>query len=722
MKCRLLRQFDQWASRQLHLPGEQQEILNQKKAFFSVMVFVFIMATMLSLLTWQLHLTLLTQYGLQLIAFYSIAIPLFLWFKRGLAMLIFITSTFIILLTFWTILKLGGITYSGGLIFVGLYTVFYTMIYPSKRLLFWSFFLYVATFILEAVLQPSLIPAAEMTLQKNLIMFVIISLWMSANILLLLFYIFGKEAELARLKAERLQEVDDRKTRLFANIAHEFRTPLTLINGMAELMHNNPNQQIRDRAEIIRHNANRVLRLVDQMLNLALLEAGSMTVDTIQSNVTDFLRYIFHSFKGLSEHRHVRLHFLPEAGHYMMDFDPEKLEELVGNLLSNALKYTPAGGDVYLSTHASVSEPEQFIIKVKDTGIGIPADKLGFIFDRFYRVETKEQPYEEGSGIGLTLVREYIKLLGGEISVESKPGQGTEFTMALPVTRTAPIQELIATDTKSNMVAAPMDRTLADDESHDISFPQILVIEDNQEVIHYLQLILGDKFRLRSAGNGEEGISQALEHIPDLILSDVMIPGKNGFEVCRMLKNDFRTCHIPIVLLTALADRDSRITGLEHGADAYLTKPFNKQELLLCLRNQLIQREKLRIKFTSPHHDHEKEPTAGFDELFLKKAKDILEKEYARESFGIEELCMAMGISRVQLHRKLIAITGQSASHFIRSFRLEKAKELLRNTIKLVSEIAYETGFSDANYFSRVFSQEFGAPPSDFRKGTEAGS
>jgi signal transduction histidine kinase/DNA-binding response OmpR family regulator len=684
------------------------------------MVFVFMMVIMLTLLTSQLKLTTLTQYGLQIIIFYIIIIPLFLWLRRGLKWFIFGSSTFIILLTFWTILKLGGITYSGGLIFVGLVTVFYTKIYPSTRLLLWSFSLYIITFILAAVLQPRLVPAPEMTLQKNLIMFVINSLWMSANILLLIYYIFGKEAELARLKSQRLQETDDLKTRLFANIAHEFRTPLTLINGMTELMHDNPHQQIRERAEIVRQNANKVLRLVDQMLNLAMLEAGSMPIHTIQSDVNAFLRYIFHSYKGLSEYRQVRLHFLPEAEQYIMDFDPEKLEELVGNLLSNALKYTPAGGDVYFSSHASGNEPEQFIIKVKDTGIGISEDKLGYIFDRFYRVENKEKHYEEGSGIGLTLVREYVKLLGGEISVESKPGQGTEFTVVLPVTRDAPIQESLTIDTEPDISTASAEINWTDEENHDSSLPQILIIEDNPEVIQYLHLILGDKFRLVSAGNGDDGINQALEHIPDLILSDVMMPGKDGFEVCRTLKKDFRTCHIPIVLLTARADRASRITGLEHGADAYLTKPFDKQELLVCLRNQLTQREKLRIKYVSHHSDHAPEPTAGFNEVFLKNLKEILEKDYALESFGIEELCTALGISRVQLHRKLIALTGQSASHFIRSFRLEKAKDLLLKTSKSVSEIAYDTGFSDANYFSRVFSQEFGAPPSDLRKGTEA--
>ncbi len=233
----------------------------------------------------------------------------------------------------------------------------------------------------------------------------------------------------------------------------------------------------------------------------------------------------------------------------------------------------------------------------------------------------------------------------------------------------------------------------------------------------YLRTVLGPKFRLMTANDGESGIQAAIEHVPDLILSDVMMPGKDGFEVCRSLKKDFRTCHIPIVLLTARADMGSRIIGLEQGADAYLTKPFNKRELLACLQNLFAQREKLRIKYAGQSEDKEVSHIVSMDELFLKNANSILEKRFADETFSIEELYHDLGISRVQLHRKLMALTGQSASHFIRNYRLEKAKELLLNTSKSVAEIAFETGFSDANYFSRVVAQAFGLPPTDMRKG-----
>ena len=527
----------------------------------------------------------------------------------------------------------------------------------------------------------------------------------------------------------RLREMDELKTRMFANITHEFRTPLTLIGGMAELLQADPNHQHRERTEAIQRNANKVLRLVDQMLNLSRLEEGSMPLQPVQGDVTAFLRHVFQSYPGLAEYRKVRLHYLPENEGFTMDFDPEKLEDVVGNLLSNALKYTPAEGDVYFSFHATKSEPEQFVIKIRDTGIGIPADKLAYIFERFYRVEEGQKHYEEGSGIGLTLVREYIKLMGGQITVQSKPNEGTEFTVTLPVTRQAVLKKDMLSGRSTTELpeisffdfAVPetnnKQQTTNNPEVN--SGPKLLLIEDNPELSQYLQLVLGPKFQLLTATNGEEGIQMAIEHVPDLILSDVMMPVKDGFQVCRTLKKDFRTCHIPIVLLTARADTASRITGLEQGADAYLTKPFNQRELFACLRNLFIQREKLRIKYAAQPTDGEPAPTPGMDELFLQKVRSILEENYADEHFGIEALYTALDISRVQLHRKLTALTGQSASQFIRSFRLEKARGMLASTLRSVSEIAFETGFSDPNYFSRVFTQEYGMPPTDLRKGQE---
>lgn len=723
MKQTLTKQIDNWTTRLVLYPGDPVELLARKKVYLLGVVSVLVMVMFLTLLTWQLQLPILTRYGLALLVYFSISFTLQLILKKGLAWFIFANCSYSILLTFGVILQLGGIPNSGGLIFVGLVSVIYAMIYPSSRLLIWCFSLYVITLILEGLLHSYLTPPVEMTPDKNLLLFVLNSLWLSGTILLVILYVFAKETQIAKLKADRLLEMDQLKSRMFTNISHEFRTPLTLISGMAELIRENPNQKLQERSDVILRNANRVLRLVDQMLNLSRIEADAMPLQPVQSNIISFLRYVAGSFKGLSEHRKVKLHFLPDQPELVIDFDPEKLEELVGNLLSNALKYTLAGGDVYFSIHTtylpkteSTIPEEQLLIKVRDTGIGIPPEDLSHIFERFYRVENAKTHYEEGSGIGLTLVREYVKLMHGSIEVQSKPGTGSEFTITLPITRNAPIQEpAFSADPMDELAPTPELEWPAMQEA-DNHLPQLLIIEDNPDVVQYLRLVLEDKFHLRIAHNGEEGIRDALEHIPDLILSDVMMPVKDGYEVCRTLKKDFRTSHIPIVLLTARADTTSRITGLELGADAYLTKPFHKKELIVCLRNLFVQREKLRIKYGASNHEPlEPTHTAGPDEQFIQNARSILEKNYADEHFGIDELYQALGISRVQLHRKLIALTGQSSSHYIRSFRLEKARQMLTDPNKTISEIAYQTGFSDANYFSRVFALEFGQPPSNLR-------
>lgn len=719
MKLYVLQLFDQWISQKLALPSDTKETIDNKRAFFYTNLIVPLVVLVLTIMTYIWNLPILTSYGVGLFSFGIFILGAILILKRIAYWFFIANQIVVILLTALTIIRLGGIPYSGGLIFAQLAAIVYSLNLPSKRLAWWSFGLFLITTLIETILSPWLIPAPEMTPRMNAIFYAINGSWISLFMLLVVFHVFGQKDELEKAKLNRLKAVDDFKTRMFANIAHEFRTPLTLIGSMAELIQESP-QQHHERAGIIQYNASKVLNLVDQMLNLAQLEAGATQVHLVQSDIVAFLQYVLNSFSGLAEYRQIKLHFLPAIPGFKMDFDPEKLEGITNNLLSNALKYTPPGGDVYLQLSLSNEIPASFVIKVKDTGIGIPADQLDAIFERFYRIEEDQQHYEEGSGIGLTLVREYVKLMQGSIQVSSGYGTGSEFTVTLPVTRQATLQEGIISHGMPDTILLP-DSVPGQLPTSDRELPILLIVEDNPELVHYLQIILGSKFRLLVALNGKEGVEQALEKMPDLILSDVMMPVMDGYELCHVLKNDFRTCHIPIVLLTARTDTSSRIKGLEEGADAYLGKPFNKRELLICLGNLFTQREKLRIKYSNGMLDSEQETTPGLDTLFIQKARAILENHYKEEYFGIEVLQQELGISRVQLHRKLIALTGQSASHFIRNFRLNKAKNLLRTTTKSVSEVAYETGFNDANYFSRIFAQEVGHAPSDYRKRPEIG-
>jgi YesN/AraC family two-component response regulator len=355
-------------------------------------------------------------------------------------------------------------------------------------------------------------------------------------------------------------------------------------------------------------------------------------------------------------------------------------------------------------------------ISVRDTGIGIPEDQQDKIFIRFYRVEDKRFPYQEGTGIGLTLVNEYMKKMNGAIMVNSVPGEGSEFVITLPVTQTAPVEKEIRLKGSFTRIEKHL---IPQFKSNGIEWglPRLLIIEDNKELTEYLKGLLGNEFQVLAAEDGISGIEQANEYIPDIVLSDVMMPGKDGYQVCRELKSDFRTNHIPVVLLTARADEESRITGLECGADAYLTKPFDKKELMAYLHNAFVQREKLKLKYQAKLYEKIPEERGSEQSIkFLNKILTVLEKNYRNENFRIEDVYQHLGISRVQLHRKLIALTGQSTSHFIRSYRLQKARKLLLETDNNVSEVAYETGFGDPNYFTRVFLQENGITPTELRK------
>jgi signal transduction histidine kinase/DNA-binding response OmpR family regulator len=522
----------------------------------------------------------------------------------------------------------------------------------------------------------------------------------------------------SRKKADHLLELDLLRSRLYANITHEFRTPLTLIRGNAEVIKELHGDPVAEKADTIIRQSDKILFLVNQMLNLSKIEEGQVPVHYIQTDLIALVRLIVGSFQGYADVRNIRLHFETSCPGLVMDLEPEKLEEALGNILTNAIKYTPEGGEVEVAIRHTCpgGQPPQAEISVRDTGIGIPDEERDKIFIRFYRVEDDLHPFQEGTGIGLTLVKEYVKMMGGVIRVESIPRQGSVFTIILPVTHKAEGKTL-AISGKSEIYREDGFLLQPGLNRPGHPLPQLLIIEDNRELCDYLSGLLGDEYQIFSAANGTDGIRQALEYIPDLVLTDVMMPGKDGFKVCRELKNDFRTSHIPVVLLTARADSESKITGIEAGADAYLTKPFNRRELKICLHNLIVQRETLKLRYS--RELFEKDELAkeeGQNGQFLNRVVMILENNYRNDRYGINDLCSEMNISRMQLHRKLTAMTGQPASRFIRSFKLHKARQMLIETDKNVSDIAFESGFSDDNYFSKSFIREFGLSATELRK------
>lgn len=550
------------------------------------------------------------------------------------------------------------------------------------------------------------------------------------------FYRFQLKKRLAEAEAHRLQELDAVKTRLYANITHEFRTPLTIILGMADQLIDNPKEWLLDGTRLIRRNGRHLLHLVNQMLDLGKLESGSMPVKVIQSDIVPYLRYILESFHSYAENQGVQLHFISEMEELYMDYDPDKVLQILSNLLSNAVKYNQDGGEVYLDLdglkeNGSVMSRADFVsgdvpsflrIRVKDTGLGISADQLPYIFDRFYQVDDSDTKQVQGTGIGLALTKELVKLLDGNISVNSLLGEGSEFIVDLPVRRKAALletHEVQAVEAgvlpfAEQLVLAEADNTASLVASNQ---PLLLIIEDNADMVQYLAACLQSDYQLVSASNGEAGIQKAIKLVPDIIISDVMMPKKSGFEVCETIKLDERTSHIPIIMLTAKADFESKIAGLKRGADAYLAKPFNQEELQVRLKSLIETRRKLQARYqTLSPQTPAPEPDMEMEDAFLRKVRAIIEENLSDSKLDVVTVARELTMSRVQFYRKIKALTNKSPSVFIRRVRLQNALHLLKTTDLNISEIAYDTGFSDPAYFTKTFREEFGATPSEVRR------
>lgn len=527
---------------------------------------------------------------------------------------------------------------------------------------------------------------------------------------------------------EAVEELSQVKSRFFTNISHELRTPLTIIGGMVEQIKQSPDRWLNKGLKMIERNNGYLLHLVNQTLDLRKIEASNLPLKLIHQDIIAYLRYIVESFHSLAESRQLNLHFSSAEKTLEMDYDEEKILKIVSNLLTNAIKFTEAGGDIYFSVGLD-DQPMQghtpnLKLTVRDTGKGIPSDKLPYVFDRFYQVDDSTTRGGEGTGIGLTLTKELTQLMKGEIEVQSEVGSWTVFTIRLPIENSAPVATTKEVDSLNHAVLSPQVRalSLSQDIPIDLSKNQeedketVLIVEDNADVLAYLQMLLGGDYKVLIARNGQEGINKAINEVPDLIISDVMMPLKDGFEVCQTLKKDERTSHIPIVLLTARVDADSKMTGLKQGADMYLGKPFNEEELTVCLKNLLDIRRTLRKRYQNMDIlPPEGKESTQMEDAFIKKLKAKVEEHLENPDFGTTELCKIMGASRTQLHLKIKALTNRSSTSFIRRLRLNKSKELLLTKKMNISQVAYEVGFKDPAYFSRTFSEEYGLSPKEFK-------
>ena len=529
---------------------------------------------------------------------------------------------------------------------------------------------------------------------------------------------------LGKLKKEqeRIKQLEEFKSRFFTNLTHELRTPLTMISGMAREIAEDPRRWAAEGSEIISRNSGNLLNLVNQILALSKIESGSLPLYMVKGDVVSYLGYVVDAFRGHALAKRIKLHFLSEEAEVIMDYDPDKYMTILSNLLSNAIKFTPEEGNVYVSlVFRHAGEDSVFEMTVRDTGIGIPQEELDHIFERFYQAQNELTGSGIGTGIGLSLAYELIRLLDGEIHVKSVLGKGTTFTISLPlrVRAISDVSPLLKEDIRSNvnfyLAPVPLDEIPAEEILEEK--PDVLIIEDNTDVIKYLQVCLGDIYRISSCTDGLSGVEKAIEMVPDLILSDVLMPVKDGLAVCRELKKHPVTNHIPIILLSAKVDPESRLAGLQSGADVYMVKPFEKNELRMQIHNLLERRQVLHARYLeeSPAAKVDKGAQVVPEDPFVSKAREIVLDHLDESEFSVLHLYRAVFLSRTQLHKKLKALTGMSATHFIRHIRLTKAREFLKAGEMNITEIAYQVGFSDPNYFTRCYGEEFGESPSETR-------
>jgi signal transduction histidine kinase/DNA-binding response OmpR family regulator len=521
---------------------------------------------------------------------------------------------------------------------------------------------------------------------------------------------------------DTLKEADQLKSHLFANISHEFRTPLTLIIAPVEDRLSLPGKLGIDHksSELVLRNAKRLLTLVNQLLDLSKLEAKKMKLNHDLDNLETFLQIISASFESLAHQKKINFKYSLNLQHTEFEFDSDKLEKIITNVLMNSFKFTKTGGTVTLTVNELVQE-KQLIVVVSDTGIGIPEEDKKNIFSPFYRSREATNG-DIGTGLGLSLVKELVKLYEGNIDLQSTINQGTTITITLPISSSEPLRTIMPfkLDLSQNSVEMltqdQQGSTLDKDKKSDKQ--RILVVEDNLDLQKYLESLLNKQYNVIVAHDGKEGIEYAFQHTPDIIVSDVMMPNINGIDLTEKLKHDERTNHIPIILLTAKVDLASRIDGLKVGADDYLAKPFAPEELSVRISNLLEQRKKLAEKYmksistaTSPALIN----SISMDEKFLRKAKDIVTHHISDHLFGVEQMAERMNLSRAQLFRKLKAISGLSPNEFINDIRLLHAAELIRAKADTLAQICYSVGFNEQSYFAKRFKKKFGVNPSEYQ-------
>ena len=614
-------------------------------------------------------------------------------------------------------------------------------------------------------------------------------IFMTAGILVFISWYYHKRQQLKQalaleqVRKEKLEELDRMKSRFFANISHEFRTPLTLILGlMGKLIPEEKDEQKKQELTIMQRSAKQLHRLINQLLSLAKLESGKLKIQWAEHDLVPLIRNYIQSFESLARQKNIDLSFISNRDSIPCWVDREKMETVMNNLLSNAFKFTPEGGRISVTVVSRQSlvvsqktndyrlktndlPAECAIISIQDNGSGISPTHLPHIFDRFYQVDDNDNCEMEGTGIGLALAKELVELHHGEIRVESEVGKGTTFFVLLPLgrehlgeegkngrledwrigrledwrigrgeggheefetrnsepgTRNPELETQNSELRTQNSELRTQNSELKTQNSElRTDKPLLLIVEDNPDMRYYIRSYFEKDFQVLEAGNGREGILTARENLPDIIVSDVMMPEMNGIEFCRKIKSNELTGHIPVILLTARASKESRIEGLETGADDFITKPFDGEELVIRVNNLITQRTRLKERFRKEFEQSSDMPSTArlsMDQQFLQKAISIIEKHLSHPDFTVKQFAEEMALSRVQLHRKLTAIVGNNATEFIQMYRLNKAAGMIKQKSGTIAEIAYDVGFSSPSYFSECFRKQYGVSPSEYKE------
>jgi signal transduction histidine kinase/ligand-binding sensor domain-containing protein/DNA-binding response OmpR family regulator len=538
-----------------------------------------------------------------------------------------------------------------------------------------------------------------------------------------------KEKEITEMQAEKLKELDMAKTRFFTNMSHEFRTPLTLIIGpLQRMLTDGPEKyQPPARQELDRmfRNSKRLLRLMDQTLELTKLEQGKLKLRVQEIDVNIFLKELVDLFMPLCEEKEIRLTYIENKTVDSLFADPYKLDKIIGNLISNAIKFTPAGGQITVKV---LDDSENFFISVSDTGIGISNEHLDKIFERFFQVDSSETRFHEGSGIGLSLAREFAEIHHGELEVESTPSIGTTFTLTLKKGRSHYVDEELKLAEVEHFYAEMNDHVVtsespAIDTASYEDQTKVLIVEDNGDVRAFVSEQLTDIYQVLEASNGIEALNIVGESLPDLIIADIMMPGMDGIAFNRELKKDASTASIPVVFLTAKSTRSNQLEGLQEGADDYITKPFDPSLLKARVSNLIESRMRLRRLLQINPQTIEKSDlpliSVLYDTPFLNKLRTILENHLSNPEFQVADFANELNLSRSYMTRKIKKETGLTPGELIKNYRLEKASVLLKEKSGNISEVAYAVGFNSLSYFSHSFKEHYDLTPSNYLKGSQ---